>query len=376
MIRFNIPYASEQSLAFVQDALASAHHCGDGPYTRKCHDWLEALTGSKVLLTSSATDALELAALLCDVGPGDEVICPSYTFVSSANAFALRGAHLRFVDSCELSPNMDLSALLPLVNEKTKVIVVVDYAGCGVDVAAIRKLAPGCLIVEDAAQGLCATHNGRKLGTLGDLGCYSFHETKNVGCGEGGALVVNNLNLFARAEVLREKGTNRSAFFRGAVDKYTWIDLGSSFLPSEITAALLYGNLLESSQITARRLQVWDYYVAELTERCSNRILQVSTAGQEKGHNGHIFNMTFNDADARDRFIGFMMGQGVQCTFHYQPLHLSPYGRKAHNNLVSLPNACKYGDGLVRLPNYFTIKDSEVEHVVKATKLALERLAL
>ncbi len=305
-----------------------------------------------------------MAALLCDVGPGDEVICPSYTFVSSINPFVMRGATIVFADSSSSCPNIDIKDVERLITKRTKVIIVVNYAGVGVDVKAIRDVAPGCFIVEDAAQSLMAFTGCAPQGTLGDVGCVSFHATKNISCGEGGALILNNKTLVDRAEIIREKGTNRSSFYRGQVDKYSWVDIGSSFLPSDITAAFLYGNLLEAELITKRRKEVWNLYDQSISTAA--RIKGIATSRAVLGHNAHIYSLVFKNGDTADNFSFAMRNAGIEVASHYVPLHTSYYGKKIHDGRL-LPNAEKYGRCLVRLPNYFSISNEDAFRVIERT---------
>ena len=318
-------------------------------------------------MTTSCTDALELAALLCRISPGDEVILPSFTFVSTANAFALRGARLVFADSLPDHPNIDPLQITELVTRRTKVIVPVHYAGVAVDMDPIVELADRreLLVVEDAAQAVESTYRGRQLGTLGCLGAFSFHETKNIHCGEGGLLAVNDVALVPRAEVLREKGTNRSAFFRGEVDRYNWVDIGSSFLPSDILAAVLWAQLEQLSEIAERRRVMWNRYrdgLCELESRGHAQLPVVPTFAQ---HNAHAFYLVMTDEESRARLIDHLKARGILAVFHYQSLHASPYFADQHDGRP-LPNADRYSNCLVRLPLFHDLADAEQATIIQS----------
>lgn len=352
-IPFNKPFASGGELQCILEALERGQLAGDGAFTRQCHAWLEQRTGSrKVLLTHSCTAALEMAALLADIQSGDEIILPSYTFVSTANAFVLRGATPVFVDIRPDTLNIDETLIEAAITPRTRAILPVHYAGVACEMETIMAMAKrhGLMVIEDAAQGVMAAYRGRELGSIGHLGAYSFHETKNIISGEGGALLVNEVSLAARAEVIREKGTNRSKFFRGEVDKYTWVDHGSSFLPGELVAAFLYGQIQEAQAITSRRLAIWDCYhqAFESLER-SGRIRR-PVIPEYCSHNGHMYYLLLRDLADRTAFIDFMKAAGVHCVFHYVPLHSAPFGLRVGRVVGDLSVTVDVADRLVRLP--------------------------
>ncbi|MFO1406505.1 MAG: dTDP-4-amino-4,6-dideoxygalactose transaminase [Steroidobacteraceae bacterium] len=352
-IPFNRPHVTGTELPYVAQAQASHHLSGDGAFTRRCHEWLETHhRGSKALLTHSCTAALEMAALLLDLAPGDEVILPSYTFVSTANAFVLRGAVPVFVDVRQDTLNLDERLVEAAITGRTRAIVPVHYAGVGCDMTAIGAIARrhGLGVVEDAAQAIMSSLDGRPLGTFGGMAALSFHATKNLVSGEGGALLVSDPRLAARAEILREKGTNRSQFFRGQVDKYTWVDVGSSYLPSELVAAYLLAQLEHAEAITARRLAIWDRYHAafEALEAQGRLGRPGSTAGCR--HNAHMYYLLLRDLDDRSAFVRQMDGIGIQCATHYVPLHTSPFGQRAGRASGELPVTLDVADRLIRLP--------------------------
>jgi dTDP-4-amino-4,6-dideoxygalactose transaminase len=352
-IPFNRPYMTGRELGYIADAHAKGHLSGDGAFTRRCHAWLEKTTGTKkALLTHSCTGALEMAALLLDLEPGDEVILPSFTFVSTANAIALRGAIPVFVDVRADTLNIDETLIEAAITPKTRAIFVVHYAGVGCEMDAILDIAKrhGLAVVEDAAQGILATYRGKPLGAIGELGALSFHETKNIISGEGGALLVNDASLKERAEIIREKGTNRAQFFRGQVDKYTWTDIGSSYLPSEILAAFLAAQIEEAERITHDRLAIWDRYHEAFASLEADGRLRRPIVPAHCTHNAHMYYLLLPDLDARTAFIASMKAAGIQCVFHYVPLHTAPaakrYGRIAGPTRVTEDMS----DRLVRLP--------------------------
>lgn len=356
-IPFNRPFLTGQELPSISDAAARAHLSGDGHYTRLCSGWLERTTGSRrCLLTHSCTASLEMAAMLCDVQRGDEVVMPSFTFVSTANAFALRGATPVFVDIQPDTLNLDCSLIEQAITQRTKAIVPVHYAGVGCDMDRIMEIARRhrVRVVEDAAQGCMAHHKGRALGSIGDLGALSFHETKNITCGEGGALLVNDTSLISKAEIIREKGTNRSRFFRGEVDKYTWVGLGSSYLLGEISAAFLMGQISEASSITQKRLSIWNTYHQALS--VLDGAITRPTIPEHCQHNAHMYWMLLPSAGARDRFIRLMRDRSIHCTFHYQPLHLSDIGSSYGRVAGSLAVTESIADRIVRLPLWIGIE--------------------
>lgn len=352
-IPFNKPYMTGKELGYIAEAHANNILAGDGPFTRHCHAWLEQETGcSKALLTHSCTAALEMAAILADIQQGDEVIMPSYTFVSTANAFVLRGAVPVFVDIRPDTLNIDETRIEAAITSRTKAIVPVHYAGVACEMDIIMAIAERyqLLVIEDAAQGVHASYRGRPLGSIGHLGCFSFHETKNIISGEGGALLINDPSFIERAEIIREKGTDRSKFFRGQVDKYTWVDVGSSYVPGEITAAFLYAQMQAAESITERRLAIWRrYHTAfeplELNGRVRRPLIPDGCA-----HNAHMFYLLLHDLYDRTQFIDDMKSQGVNCVFHYVALHKSTYGRKVGRLSGALPNTENLPNRLLRLP--------------------------
>ena len=368
MIPFNRPILPIKAIVYMTEAFASGKVSGDGIFSRRCEAFFqERYRIPRCLLTTSCTDALELAALLLSIEPGDEVILPSFTFVSTANAFALRGARLVFADSLPDHPNLDPAPLEALVTPRTRAIVPVHYAGVAVDMDPILALARrrGLAVVEDAAQAVEATYRGRPLGTLGDLAAFSFHETKNIHCGEGGAVAVNRPDLVARAEILREKGTNRAAFFRGQVDKYGWVDVGSSFLPSDILAAILWAQLEQLDEIARNRVALWDRYHEALAPLEAGGLLRRPTLPAYAGHNAHAYYLVLPDEPTRGRLIAHLKAKEVLAVFHYQSLHRSAYFEGKHDGRP-LPNADRYTDGLVRLPLFHDLKAVEQDRVIDA----------
>lgn len=369
-IPYNKPFIAGNELAYISDAVSSGQLSGDGDYTRKCHDWLENKLGiKKILLTHSCTAALEMAALLCDIQPGDEVIMPSYTFVSTANAFVLRGAKPVFVDIRPDTLNIDEKLIEQAITKKTKVIVPVHYAGVACEMDTIMDIAQkhGLIVVEDAAQGVDAYYKGRALGSIGDFGCFSFHETKNFISGEGGALAVNNPDFARQAEIIREKGTNRAEFFRGEVDKYTWQSIGSSYLPSELIAAFLYAQLEHAERITYKRLEIWNRYNEELRvlAECGDIILPHIPDGCQ--HNAHLFYCILESLEVRERFLKFLKKKGILAIFHYIPLHLSPMAKKLGLE-VDLPVSTDLSNRIVRLPIYFMLNEEQQAYIIATVK--------
>ena len=368
LIPFNKPFFVGNETRYIEEAVRSGKLSGDGIFTRRCEEWLQAQLGApRVLLTTSGTDALELAALLLDLEPGDEVLLPSFTFSSTATAFALRGARLVFVDSTPTSPALDISQLEKLITPRTRAIVPVHYAGVACDMAAVQAIAERyqLAVVEDAAQALGGNFCGQPLGTLGALGAFSFHETKNVTAGgEGGMLVINDVNLINRAEVLREKGTNRAAFFRGEVAKYSWVDIGSSFLPAEINAAFLWAQLEQLTFIQERRQSVWTRYFEEL-----QTLVPLGVGLPEipaySSQNGHLFYLVCRNLDERTNLIAYLKERNITAIFHYQPLHSSPYYAARHDGR-ELPWATYYADCLVRLPLYTDLEASQQQLIIRA----------
>lgn len=347
-------------------AVQKGHLAGDGEFTKKCNAWMEdKFRARKVLLTHSCTAALEMAALLADVRPGDEVIMPSYTFVSTANAFALRGAVIRFVDIRPDTLNMDETKIEQAITPKTKVIVPVHYAGVACQMDVIMEIAAkhNLLVIEDAAQGVNATFNGQYLGTIGHLGCYSFHETKNFISGEGGALVINDLRFVERAEIIREKGTNRSKFFRGQVDKYTWVDIGSSYLPSELIAAFLYAQLEQADEITRQRHAIHKRYSVGLQPLAVAGHLRLPQPDAKCEHNAHMFYVIVKSEPIRARLLAHLKNDNIHAVFHYVPLHTSPMGQRCGCILGDLPVTEDLSERLLRLPCYYELSISDQNRV-------------
>ena len=369
-IPFNKPTAVGTELANIADALARGHLSGDGYYTKRCHDWLEQRLGCRrALLTHSCTGALEMAAILCDLAPGDEVIMPSYTFVSTANAFALRGATPVFIDVRADTINMDERLIEAAITPRTRAIAVVHYAGLACEMDAIMELAKrhNLLVVEDAAQALLSTYKGRNLGTVGHLGCISFHETKNLLSGEGGALLVNDERFVERAEIVREKGTNRSRFLRGEVDKYTWVDLGSSYLPSEMIAAFLEAQLAHADEVIARRRAIWSRYRAGLAGLAAAGTLELPRESYpDRVANGHIFYVLTDTLATRVALAAHLKARDMLSVSHYVPLHASPAGRKWGRASGEFTVTDDISDRLLRLPIYYSMSDADVDSVIDA----------
>jgi dTDP-4-amino-4,6-dideoxygalactose transaminase len=359
-IPFNKPYMTGKELSNIAQAHASGHLAGDGAFTKKCSAWLEQRIGSrKALLTHSCTAALEMAAILADIQPGDEVIMPSYTFVSTSNAFALRGAIPVFVDIRADTLNIDETKIEAAITPRTRAIVPVHYAGVSCEMDTIMAIAErhGLLVIEDAAQGIMSTYKGRPLGSIGHMGALSFHETKNIISGEGGALLINDERFVARAEIIREKGTNRSQFFRGQVDKYTWVDIGSSFLPGEIVAAFLWAQLEEATQINQRRLDIWDTYDASFAALEAAGKIRRPTVPDNCVHNAHMYYLIFPDLQARTAVIDRLKANGVQTVFHYIPLHSSPHGKELGRAVGDMSNTDHTGACLLRLPMWLGLEE-------------------
>ena len=365
MIGFNKPYFTGKEVDYILEAVQREKISGNGYFTQRCQDFIEKRYGIlKVLLTTSCTDALEMAAILIDTVPGDEIIMPSYTFVSTANAFVLRGANIIFADSSPVNPNLDIDKLEQLITTKTKAIVVVHYAGFSCDMDRIMSIAAqnNLFVIEDAAQAIESTYKGRPLGSIGHLGCFSFHETKNIISGEGGALLINEPSFIKRAEVMWEKGTNRAAFSRGEVDKYSWMDIGSSFLPSEITAAFLFAQLEKIDEIQTKRMFLWNTYYENLKSlEDKGKVLLPATSANHH-HNAHIFYLLSHTSTERDELLNYLNSNGINAIFHYLPLHTShfyssKYGGKA------LPNCDRYAATLIRLPLYFQLTVEDIHHI-------------
>lgn len=371
MIPFNKPPFLGTEIDNIKHAIESQKICGDGQFTKKCNEWLEQKTGTaKALLTTSCTHALEMAALLLGIKQGDEVIMPSYTFVSTADAFALRGAKIVFVDVRPDTMNIDESLIENAITDKTKAIVAVHYAGVGCDMDKIMEIAGrhGIKVVEDAAQGVMAEYKGKALGAIADYGCYSFHETKNYSMGEGGAILIKDENKIEEAEILREKGTNRSRFLRGQVDKYTWVSVGSSYLPSDMNAAYLYAQLQQADKINENRLKSWSLYYEMLSDLKDKGVLELPTIPSECKHNAHMFYIKTADLKTRTDMIEYLKQNGIGTAFHYVPLHSSPAGLE-YGVLSGKDNyTTKDSDRLLRLPMYYGLEEHEVEYVCEQIK--------
>jgi dTDP-4-amino-4,6-dideoxygalactose transaminase len=368
-IPFNKPYVAAGSENYLCQAVANMHFSGDGPFTKKCHALLEQVLGvPKVLLTTSCTHALEMAALLLDIKPDDEVIVPSFTFVSTINAFVLRGAKPVFIDIRPDTLNLDEKQLERLITKKTKAIVPVHYGGISCEMDTILKIASGygVPVVEDNAHGLFGLYKGRYLGTLGSLATQSFHETKNFSCGEGGALLINEPKFAERAEIIREKGTNRNRFFRGMVDKYTWVDVGSSFLPSDILAALLYAQIEQHEQIQCKRKLIWNLYSSRLSGWAKENQIDLPHVPDDCTPAYHLFYLLMPSLEARTKFIAILKAQQITSVFHYLPLHLSEMGLKFGGNIGDCPITESYSDRLVRLPFYNDLTFEDQMKVVDA----------
>jgi dTDP-4-amino-4,6-dideoxygalactose transaminase len=366
-IHFNRPYAAEKSFEYMRQAIANAHTCGDGPFTKKCHTFLEEQLGvPKALLTTSCTDALEMCALLLGIGPGDEVILPSFTFVSTVNAFVLHGATAVFCDVRADTLNLDESAVERLIGPKTKAIIPVHYAGIGCEMDAIMEIAGrhGVPVVEDNAHGLFGKYKGRHLGTFGALATQSFHETKNFNCGEGGALLINDRTYAERAEIIREKGTNRSRFFRGQVDKYTWVDVGSSYLPSDMLAAYLYAQFETSREIQEIRKRIWLQYQRSLEAWSAENGVRFPVVPDHCEQAYHMFYLLLPSLDDRQALISHLKALGITSPFHYLPLHLSDKGKEFGGKAGDCPVTEDVSDRLLRLPFYNDLTEEDLDRVV------------
>ena len=367
MIPFNVPPFLGTETKYINEAINNHKICGDGPFTKDCHKWLEEKTGAaKALLTTSCTDALEMAALLLDIQPGDEVILPSFTFCSTADAFALRGAKLVFVDIRPDTMNIDEKLIEDAITDKTKVIVPVHYAGVACEMDTILDIAKrrSLKVVEDAAQAVMSEYKGQALGAIGDYGCYSFHETKNYSMGEGGAVLIKDPNKIEDAEILREKGTNRSVFLRGQIDKYTWVNYGSSYLPSDMNAAYLWAQLQEADKINDDRLASWQKYYDGFEELEREGCVQRPIIPAECKHNAHMFYLKAKDLDERTKLISFLKENGVMAVFHYIPLHSAPAGLKFGRFHGEDEYTTKEADRLLRLPMYYGLTDEDIRKVI------------
>ena len=368
MIDFNKPPYVGNELEYIRQAVENRKICGDGPFTKRCNAWLEErFHAQKALLTTSGTTALDMAMLLCELKPGDEVILPSYTFSSTATAAVLAGAKLVFVDVRPDTMNIDETKIEAAITERTKVIVVMHYAGVACEMDAIMDLARrhGLMVVEDAALGVMSTYKGRALGTIGDFGCYSFHETKNYSMGEGGALIINNEAYNERAEILREKGTNRSKFFRGQVDKYTWVDFGDSYLPSELNAAYLWAQLEQADAINENRLATWNAYDEAFAPLKAQGKLELPVIPEDCVHNAHMYYLKLKNLQERTAFINYMKENDVHTVFHYVPLHSAPAGLKFGRFAGEDVYTTKESERLLRLPLYYGLAQEDLEKVIR-----------
>lgn len=369
MIDFNIPPYVGTELKYVEEAVAKNHKiCGDGPFTKKCNEWLEEKTGTKkALLTTSCTHATELAALLSDIKEGDEVIMPSYTFVSTADAFVLRGAKVVFVDIRPDTMNIDENKIEAAINERTRAIIPVHYAGVSCEMDKIMDLARkyGLYVIEDAAQGILSSYKGKALGTIGDFGCFSFHETKNYSMGEGGALLIQDEKYVERAEIIREKGTNRAKFFRGQIDKYTWVDAGSSYLPGDMNAAYLYAQLEAAQLIFDDRMRSWNLYQKLLQPLEERKKIELPFIPENCTHNAHMFYMKAMDLEERSALIAYLKEQGIQAVFHYIPLHSAPAGLKFGRFCGEDVYTTKESERLLRLPLYYGLEEEKVSYIAE-----------
>lgn len=370
MIHFNVPPFVGNEFDYMREAVKNHKICGDGPFTKRCDEWIaNRFHAKKVMLTTSGSSALDMAALLCGINAGDEVILPSFTFSSTANAFVLAGAKLVFVDIRPDTMNIDEKKIEEAVTEKTKVICPVHYAGVSCEMDAIMKIAKkyNLMVVEDAAQGVMSSYKGKALGTIGDFGCYSFHETKNYSMGEGGAIVINNEACIEKAEILREKGTNRSQFFRGQVAKYNWVDFGDSYLQSDLNAAYLWAQLEQADKINNNRLETWDRYYSALKPLAEKGVIELPFVPEGCVHNAHMFYIKCKDLETRQQFIQFMKENGILCVFHYVPLHSAPAGIKFGKFYGKDAYTTSESDRLVRLPLYYNIERNDLEKVIEKT---------
>lgn len=371
MIKFNVPPHIGTEEKYIAEAIAAHKICGDGKFTKLCNKWIEKKTGTtKALLTTSCTHATEMAALLAEIKPGDEVIMPSYTFVSTADAFVLRGAKVVFVDIRPDTMNIDETLIEDAITEHTKAIVPVHYAGVSCEMDTIMDIAKrhNLIVIEDAAQGLMSTYKGKALGTIGDFGCFSFHETKNYSMGEGGALVIKDPKYALTAEIIREKGTNRSQFFRGEIDKYTWMDAGSSYLPSELNAAYLWAQLEKGQEIYDDRMRTWNTYYSLLKELADKEYIELPVIPDECVHNAHMFYIKAKDLDERSRLISYMKEHEISCVFHYVPLHTAPAGLRYCEFHGEDVYTTKESERLMRLPLYYGLEEEKITKVTEIIK--------
>ena len=371
MITFNRPPFLGTELGYIKEAVENQKICGDGPFTQKCNEWLEDKTGTaKALLTTSCTHALEMAALLLDIKPGDEVIMPSFTFVSTADAFVLRGAKIVFVDIRPDTMNIDETLIEAAITDKTKAIVPVHYAGVACEMDTIMEIAKkyNLAVVEDAGQGVMSTYKGRALGSIGDYGCYSFHETKNYSMGEGGAILIKDENKISDAEILREKGTNRSRFLRGQIDKYTWVNYGSSYLPSDMNAAYLWAQLQRAKMINNDRLRAWNRYYEAFEKLETEGFVERPVVPEGCVHNAHMFYLKLRSLDERTRFIAHLKQNGIMAVFHYVPLHSAEAGLKFGRFNGEDKYTTALSERLVRLPMFYGLRDDELDYIIAKVK--------
>ncbi len=367
MIHFNVPPITGDEKKYVCEAIDSHKICGDGEFTKKCSRWMEEkVNAQRVLLTTSGSTALDMALLLCNLNPGDEVILPSYTFSSTANSAVLCGARLVFVDIRPDTMNIDEKLIEKAITNKTKVIIVMHYAGVACEMDEIMQIAKkhNLIVVEDAAQGVASEYKSKKLGTIGDFGCYSFHETKNFSMGEGGAIVINNPDYIEKAEILREKGTNRSKFLRGQIDKYTWVDFGDSYLPSELNAAYLWAQLCHSDEITAKRMAIWNRYKTVMEKYEQQGVVELQYIPDYAKHNAHMFYIKLKDLEERTKFISYFKSKEIITPFHYVPLHSAPAGLKFGRFFGEDIYTTKESERLVRLPLYYNMTEDELDVVI------------
>ena len=370
MIHFNVPPFVGTEFKYIQEAVSNHKICGDGPFTKMCNNWFEnRFKAQKVMLTTSGSSALDMAAMLCDIERGDEVILPSYTFSSTANAFVLAGAKLVFVDVRPDTMNIDESKIEEAITDKTKVICVVHYAGVPCEMDTIMEIAKKyqLKVVEDAAQAVMSTYKGKALGTIGDFGCFSFHETKNYSMGEGGAIIINDDKYVERAEILREKGTNRSKFFRGQVAKYNWVDFGDSYLPSDLNAAYLWAQLEKADEINNNRLATWNAYYEAFKSLADEGIIELPFIPADCVHNAHMFYIKCKDLETRQAYIKYMRENDILCVFHYVPLHSAPAGVKFGRFHGEDVYTTSESDRLVRLPLYYNIEKNHVQKIIDKT---------
>ena len=368
MIPFNIPLVTGKETIYIHQAIQSRKFCGDGSFTKKCNEWLENNAKTKkALLTTSCTHALEMAAILADIQEGDEIIMPSFTFVTTANAFVLRGAKIIFVDVRPDTMNIDETKIEETITNKTKAIVPVHYAGVSCEMNRIMELAKkyNLLVIEDAAQGMMSSYKEKALGSIGHMGCYSFHETKNYSCGEGGAILINNEKFVERAEIIREKGTNRLRFLKGQVDKYTWVDIGSSYLPSELNAAFLYAHLEMAEVVNKKRVCLWDRYYQNLKDLEAKGVLGLPQIPSHCNHSAHMFYIKLKDIEERQNVIKFLKDNGIQTVFHYIPLHSSLAGKRFGRFMGEDKYTTIESERLLRLPLYYDLTLEEVDYITK-----------